>query len=55
MTEKPFAEVRQLLEEKKLLLRSGTLVDATIIPAPPLTENAVRALTMLALSDLYLA
>jgi IS5 family transposase len=35
-----FAEVRQLLEEKKLLLKSGTIVDATIIAAPPSTPEA---------------
>jgi transposase, IS5 family len=29
-----------LLEEKRLLLRSGTIVDATIIVAPSSTKNA---------------
>ncbi len=43
LTEKLFAEVRQLLEEKKLLLKSGTIVDATIIAAPPSTKNAAQA------------
>lgn len=38
-----FAEVRALLEEKRLLLKSGTIVDATIIAAPPSTKNADRA------------
>ena len=42
LTEKLFAEVRQLLEEKKLLLKSGTIVDATIIAAPPSTKNAAQ-------------
>jgi len=42
LTEKLFAEVRQLLEEKKLLLKSGTIVDATIIAAPPSTKNAAK-------------
>lgn len=37
-----FAEVRALLEEKKLLLKSGTIVDATIIAALPSTKNAAR-------------
>lgn len=37
-----FAEVRALLEEKKLLLKSGTIVDATIIAAPPSTKNAAQ-------------
>jgi IS5 family transposase len=37
-----FTEVRQLLEEKKLLLKSGTIVDATIIAAPPSTKNAAQ-------------
>src|SRR5439155_19446479 len=40
LTEKIFAEVRSLLEEKKLLLKSGTIVDATIISAPSSTKNA---------------
>ena len=35
-----FAEVRTLLEEKRLLLKSGTIVDATIIAAPSSTKNA---------------
>jgi IS5 family transposase len=43
LTEGLFAEVRQLLEEKKLLLKSGTIVDATIIAAPPSTKNAAQA------------
>jgi len=42
LTQKLFAEVRQLLEEKKLLLKSGTIVDATIIAAPPSTKNAAK-------------
>lgn len=43
LTERLFAEVRQLLEEKRLLLKSGTIVDATIIAAPPSTKNAAQA------------
>jgi len=43
LTEKMFAEVRALLEEKRLLLKSGTIVDATIIAAPPSTKNAEKA------------
>jgi IS5 family transposase len=39
LTEKIFAEIRTLLEEKRLLLKSGTIVDATIIAAPPSTKN----------------
>lgn len=42
LTEKLFAEVRALLEEKQLLLKSGTIVDATIIAAPPSTKNAAQ-------------
>jgi IS5 family transposase len=42
LTEQIFAEVRQLLEEKKLLLKSGTIVDATIISAPTSTKNAAN-------------
>jgi IS5 family transposase len=43
LTEQIFAEVRQLLEEKKLLLKSGTIVDATIISAPSSTKNAAKS------------
>lgn len=43
LTEQIFAEVRQLLEEKKLLLKSGTIVDATIISAPTSTKNATNS------------
>lgn len=43
LTEAIFAEVRTLLEEKRLLLKSGTIVDATIIAAPPSTKNAENA------------
>jgi len=39
LTESIFAEVRTLLEEKRLLLKSGTIVDATIIEAPTSTKN----------------
>ena len=39
LTERIFAEIRALLEEKRLLLKSGTIVDATIIAAPPSTKN----------------
>lgn len=38
-----FVEVRHLLEEKGLLLKSGTIVDATIIAAPSSTKNAEGA------------
>lgn len=40
LTEQLFAEVRALLEEKRLLVKSGTIVDATIIEAPASTKNA---------------
>ena len=43
LTERLFQEVRQLLEKRKLLLKSGTIVDATIIAAPPSTENAAQS------------
>jgi IS5 family transposase len=43
LTERIFAEVRALLEEKRLQLKSGTIVDATIIAAPPSTKNAEKA------------
>ena len=42
LTEAIFAEVNALLEERKLLLRSGTIVDATIINAPSSTKNAAK-------------
>jgi IS5 family transposase len=37
-----FNEINGLLEEKRLLLRSGTIVDATIIAAPSSTKNATE-------------
>lgn len=43
LSEGIFAQVRKLLEEKRLLLKSGTIVDATIIAAPPSTKNAEGA------------
>jgi transposase, IS5 family len=39
LTEQIFALVRGLLQSKRLLLKSGTIVDATIIDAPPSTKN----------------
>lgn len=42
LTEGIFAEVRALLEERRLLLKAGTIVDATIINAPPSTKNVTR-------------
>lgn len=41
LTEAIFAEVGTLLDEKRLLLKSGTIVDATIIEAPTSTKNAL--------------
>ncbi len=40
LTQAIFDAVRDLLEERRLLLRSGTIVDATIIAAPSSTKNA---------------
>jgi len=40
LTQAIFAAVASLLEERRLLLRSGTIVDATIIAAPRSTKNA---------------
>jgi len=40
-----FDSITGLLEERRLLLRSGTIVDATIIAAPSSTKNAVRLAT----------
>lgn len=39
LTEGIFAAVQGLLEERRLLVRSGTIVDATIISAPSSTKN----------------
>ncbi len=39
LTEEIFDEIRSLLEEKRLLLKSGTMVDATIIHAPSSAKN----------------
>ncbi len=38
-----FAEVLAMLEERGLLMRQGTIVDATIIAAPPSTKNKRKA------------
>jgi IS5 family transposase len=43
LTEAIFAAVKDLLAEKRLLLQSGTIVDATIIAAPSSTKNAAHA------------
>jgi transposase, IS5 family len=40
LTEAMFEAVKDLLAEKRLLLRAGTIVDATIIAAPSSTKNA---------------
>lgn len=42
LTEQVFALVRGLLESQGLLLKSGTIVDATIISAPSSTKNAAQ-------------
>ena len=43
LTEAIFEEVGALLGEKKLLMREGTIVDATIIAAAPSTKNKDKA------------
>lgn len=43
LTEGIFAAIRGLLEEKRLLLKTGTIVDATIIAAPSSTKNATAS------------
>ena len=43
LTAEIFGLVRGLLEQKRLLLKSGTIVDATIIDAPPSTKNEAKA------------
>jgi IS5 family transposase len=40
LTQGIFEQIQGLLEERRLLLRSGTIVDATIIAAPSSTKNA---------------
>jgi IS5 family transposase len=40
LTGQIFAEVSELLSERKLLMKEGTIVDATIIAAPSSTKNA---------------
>ena len=40
LSEMIFAQIRILLEEKRLLLKSGTIVDTTIIEAPTSTKKA---------------
>ena len=42
LTEAIFQSVNKLLSDKRLLLKSGTLVDATIINAPSSTKNEDR-------------
>ena len=42
LTERRFGAVRRLLEERRLLLQAGTIVDATIINAPSSTKNATQ-------------
>ena len=43
LTEGLFEEVKDLLAEKRLSLRSGTIVDATIIAAPSSTKNETKS------------
>lgn len=42
LTDRIFEEVGALLSERKLLMKEGTIVDATIIAAPPSTKNAKK-------------
>jgi transposase, IS5 family len=42
LTKGIFDAIKWLLEEKQLFLRSGTIVDATIISAPSSTKNATK-------------
>jgi IS5 family transposase len=43
LTRALFDEVGAMLEERGLLMRQGTIVDATIIAAPPSTKNKQKA------------
>jgi transposase, IS5 family len=42
LTQALFSEVNAVLAERGLLMRQGTLVDATIIAAPPSTKNKAK-------------
>jgi transposase, IS5 family len=42
LTQRIFAEVGALLSERKLLMKEGTIVDATIIAAPSSTKNKAK-------------
>jgi len=42
LTAQMFEAVKQLLIDKRLLLKAGTIVDATIIAAPSSTKNATK-------------
>lgn len=43
LTKEIFEAVRDLLDERRRPLRSGTIVDATLIAAPPSTKNRDQA------------
>ena len=43
LTEAMFEQINGVLEEKGLLLRSGTIVDATMIAAPSSTKNSTNS------------
>ena len=43
LTEAIFEAVKDLLTEQHLLLRAGTIVDATIVAAPSSTKNATKS------------
>ena len=43
LTKVLFDEIGAMLEERGLLMRQGTIVDATIIAAPPSTKNKAKA------------
>lgn len=45
LAEAMFEEIKDLLEQKGLLMKSGTIVDATIIAAPSSTKNSTRSAT----------
>lgn len=42
LTKRIFEEVGALLSERRLLMKEGTIVDATIIAAPPSTKNTKK-------------
>lgn len=54
LTQAMLAEVNATLRERGLLMSKGTLIDATLIAAPPSTKNRAQLTMFFALSNVYL-